>query len=82
MVLNYKEAGVDVVAGEALVHWLVGSKDGKKHYQKNLVSGIGGFASLFRVDFQSMEKPCLVTCTDGVGTKVKLGSHYGRKSYG
>jgi phosphoribosylformylglycinamidine cyclo-ligase len=80
MALNYKEAGVDVVAGEALVHWLVGSKDGKKHYQKNQVSGIGGFASLFRVDFSSMEKPCLVTCTDGVGTKVKLGSHYGRYS--
>jgi phosphoribosylformylglycinamidine cyclo-ligase len=78
MALNYKDAGVDVVAGEALVQWLVGSKDGKKHYQKNIVSGIGGFASLFRVDFSSMEKPCLVTCTDGVGTKVKLGSHYAR----
>lgn len=78
MALNYKEAGVDVVAGEALVHWLVASKEGKKHYQKNLVSGIGGFASLFRVDFASMEKPCLVTCTDGVGTKVKLGSQFGR----
>lgn len=80
MALNYKEAGVDVVAGEALVHWLVGSKDGKKHFQKNLVSGIGGFASLFRVDFSAMEKPCLVTCTDGVGTKVKLGSQFERYS--
>lgn len=78
MALNYKEAGVDVVAGEALVHWLVGSKLGKKHFQKNIVSGIGGFASLFRVDFSAMEKPCLVTCTDGVGTKVKLGSQYER----
>lgn len=80
MALNYKEAGVDVVAGEALVHWLVQAKEGKKHYQKNQVSGIGGFASLFRVDFASMEKPCLVTCTDGVGTKVKLGSQFGRYS--
>jgi phosphoribosylformylglycinamidine cyclo-ligase len=58
----------------------VGSKDGKKHYQQNLVSGIGGFASLFRVDFKAMEKPCLVTCTDGVGTKVKLGSQFNRYS--
>lgn len=80
MALNYKEAGVDVVAGEALVQWLVGAKDGKKHYQKNIVSGIGGFASLFRVDFSKMEKPCLVTCTDGVGTKVKIGSQYGQYS--
>lgn len=78
MALNYKEAGVDVVAGEALVHWLVKAKEGKKHYQNNIVSGIGGFASLFRVDFTAMEKPCLVTCTDGVGTKVKLGSQFGR----
>lgn len=78
MALNYKEAGVDVLAGESLVQWLVASKAGKKHYQKNLVSGIGGFASLFRVDFTQMEKPCLVTCTDGVGTKVKLGSQYQR----
>ncbi len=80
MALNYKEAGVDVVAGEALVQWLVQSSAGKKHYQKNIVSGIGGFASLFRVNFNEMEKPCLVTCTDGVGTKVKLGSQFGRYS--
>lgn len=78
MALNYKEAGVDVLAGESLVQWLVASKAGKKHYQKNIVSGIGGFASLFRVDFSKMEKPCLVTCTDGVGTKVKLGSQFNR----
>jgi len=78
MVVNYKEAGVDVVAGESLVQWLVSSKDGKKHYQNNIVSGIGGFASLFRTDFSAMEKPCLVTCTDGIGTKVKLGSQFNR----
>lgn len=78
MALNYKDAGVDVVAGESLVDWLVQSPHGKKHFQKNIVSGIGGFASLFRVDFSAMEKPCLVTCTDGVGTKVKLGAQYGR----
>jgi len=78
MAVNYKEAGVDVAAGESLVQWLVSSKDGKKHYQNNIVSGIGGFASLFRADFRSMEKPCLVTCTDGVGTKVKLGSQFQR----
>lgn len=80
MALNYKEAGVDVVAGEALVQWLVQSSAGKKHYQKNIVSGIGGFASLFRVNFSEMEKPCLVTCTDGVGTKVKIGSQFDRYS--
>lgn len=78
MAVNYKDAGVDVVAGENLVQWLQSSKDGKKHYQNNIVSGIGGFASLFRADFKDMTKPCLVTCTDGVGTKVKLGSQFHR----
>lgn len=78
MAVNYKDAGVDVEAGENLVQWLQSSKDGKKHYQNNIVSGIGGFASLFRADFKDMTKPCLVTCTDGVGTKVKLGSQFQR----
>jgi phosphoribosylformylglycinamidine cyclo-ligase len=78
MSINYKSAGVDVEAGEALVQWLVKSPHGKKHHQSQIVSGIGGFASLFRVDFSHMKKPCLVTCTDGVGTKVKLGAQYKR----
>lgn len=40
------------------------------------VSGIGGFASLYRLPFQKYQKPLLVTCTDGVGTKVKLAAQY------
>lgn len=76
MNMNYKKAGVDVEAGESLVQWILKSPHGKKHRQSNIVSGVGGFASLFRVDFLKMKKPCLVTCTDGVGTKVKLGSQY------
>jgi phosphoribosylformylglycinamidine cyclo-ligase len=41
-----------------------------------LVSGIGGFAALFRADFKDMSEPCLVSCTDGVGTKIKLAVHF------
>ncbi len=78
MSLNYKQAGVDVEAGEALVKWIQKSPHGKKHHQANIVSGIGGFASLFKVDFSTMKNPCLVTCTDGVGTKVKLGAQFRR----
>jgi phosphoribosylformylglycinamidine cyclo-ligase len=74
--INYKQAGVDVEAGESLVQWLVKSPHGKKHHQSQIVSGIGGFASLFRVDFSKMKNPCLVTCTDGVGTKVMIGAKY------
>ncbi|MES2745482.1 MAG: phosphoribosylformylglycinamidine cyclo-ligase [Bdellovibrionota bacterium] len=67
----YKEAGVDVDKGDALVDWL--SDSGKIGTQGGeVVSGIGGFAALFRPNFQGMKDPLLVTGTDGVGTKVLL----------
>ncbi len=69
----YKEAGVDVAKGDHLVDWLhannlqkVDSKLG------SVVSGIGGFAGLFRPNFKGMEDPLLIASTDGVGTKVLL----------
>ena len=74
---DYSSAGVDVEAGDALVDWLQRDRKPQPH-QNRIVSGIGGFASLFRADFPDMKKPCLVTCTDGVGTKVKLASQYNR----
>ena len=67
----YKESGVDVEKGDALVDWLQGSGSiGTRGGE--VVSGIGGFAALFRPDFKGMEDPLLVTGTDGVGTKVLL----------
>jgi phosphoribosylformylglycinamidine cyclo-ligase len=74
---QYQKAGVNVEAGDALVDWL--QKDQKKSiYQDRILSGIGGFASLFNIQFPEIKKPCLITCTDGVGTKVKLASKYSR----
>lgn len=78
MAIDYKQSGVDVEAGDALVEWLQKSSTGKQPHADKIVSGIGGFASLFRADFSHMKKPCLVTCTDGVGTKVKIASQLGR----
>ncbi len=87
---TYKEAGVDVEAGDALVDWLIkssaGKKSGKKSktqklktpHQDKIVSGIGGFAALFRANFKGMKSPCLVSSTDGVGTKVKIAAEFGR----
>jgi len=76
--LNYKNSGVDVEAGDALVDWLQQGESDRSNrpFQKNIISGIGGFASLFRMDFSEYKKPCLVTCTDGVGTKVKLAAQF------
>ena len=68
----YKDAGVDVHKGDTLVSWLQSDANEVKHPFGNIVSGIGGFAGLFRPDFSSMEDPLLVSGTDGVGTKVLL----------
>jgi phosphoribosylformylglycinamidine cyclo-ligase len=79
---TYKEAGVDRDAGDALVDWLSESKSesgrNKTPHEDKIVSGIGGFAALFRANFQHMKSPCLVSSTDGVGTKVKLAADFGR----
>ncbi len=89
--VSYKKAGVDVKKGDDLVDWLiatetsngaaVGAKTAKKQtrdFEKNVVSGIGGFAALYRAGFQDYKSPLLVSSTDGVGTKVKLAAEFGR----
>jgi phosphoribosylformylglycinamidine cyclo-ligase len=73
---DYKSAGVDVEAGDALVDWLQADQKTPMPHQDKIVAGIGGFASLFRFDQNKYKKPCLVTCTDGVGTKVLLASQF------
>lgn len=78
MAIDYKQSGVDIEAGEALVDWLKANQPTKWPHQERMVSGLGGFAALFRADFTEMKEPCLVSCTDGVGTKLKLASHFGR----
>jgi phosphoribosylformylglycinamidine cyclo-ligase len=42
------------------------------------VEGVGGFAALFRAEFHKYSEPCLVSCTDGVGTKVLLAHQFNR----
>lgn len=74
--MTYQNSGVDVVAGDALVDWLSSDDKPKMPHQERVVSGIGGFASLFNFQFPEMKKPTLITCTDGVGTKVKLASQF------
>lgn len=81
--MDYKTAGVDVEAGDQLVDWLRESgprtdlpKDWPSFLKNSTVDGIGGFAAISRFRFPEMKKPCLVTCTDGVGTKVKLASQF------
>lgn len=67
---SYKEAGVDITAGYKAVELM------KKHIARTLTGGamsdIGGFGGLFELDLTGIEKPVLVSGTDGVGTKLKF----------
>lgn len=77
MTSSYKSSGVDVEAGDQLVEWLASTSQKGPHHSQ-IVEGIGGFAALFRWPQNNFKKPCLVTCTDGVGTKVKLAAEFDR----
>ncbi len=66
----YAKSGVDITAGYRAVELM------KKHIARTnvpgVVSGIGGFGGLFELDLTGINKPVLVSGTDGVGTKLKL----------
>ena len=67
--LSYKDAGVDMDAGDALVERI--KPLAKRTMREGVLAGIGGFGALFEVPRRYRE-PVLVSGTDGVGTKLKL----------
>ncbi len=67
--MSYKDAGVDIDAGDALVERI--KPLAKKTMREGVLAGIGGFGALFEVPKRYRE-PVLVSGTDGVGTKLKL----------
>ena len=67
--LSYKNAGVDIDAGDALVERI--KPLARKTAREGVLAGIGGFGALFEVPKRYIE-PVLVSGTDGVGTKLKL----------
>ena len=67
--LSYKDAGVDIDAGDALVERI--KPMAKKTLREGVLAGIGGFGALFEVP-KRYKQPVLVSGTDGVGTKLKL----------
>ena len=66
----YASAGVDITAGYKSVELM------KEHVKRTMIKGVcsdvGGFGGLFELDLDGIEKPVLVSGTDGVGTKLKL----------
>lgn len=69
--MDYKNAGVDIEAGYRSVELM--KKHVKATMRPEVLGGIGGFSGAFSMSaFKDMEKPTLVSGTDGVGTKLKL----------
>jgi phosphoribosylformylglycinamidine cyclo-ligase len=66
----YRQAGVDVQAGDAAVERL--KPLAQATMRPEVLSGLGGFGGLFALDTQKYKEPVLVSGTDGVGTKLKL----------
>ncbi len=74
--LSYRDAGVDIDAGNALVERIKPAV--KTTLRPGVVTGLGGFGGLFRLDPDRYRRPVLVSGTDGVGTKLMLARMLGR----
>jgi phosphoribosylformylglycinamidine cyclo-ligase len=73
---TYKQAGVDIEAGDALVERI--KPLAQRTQRPEVISGVGGFGGLFALPPGKYREPVLVSGTDGVGTKLKLAFQTGR----
>jgi phosphoribosylformylglycinamidine cyclo-ligase len=73
--LSYRDAGVDIDAGDALIEAI--KPFAKRTMRDGVLAGIGGFGALFEVS-KKYREPVMVSGTDGVGTKLKLAFHLNR----
>jgi len=74
--LTYRDAGVDIDAGDELVERI--KPVVKRTMRKEVLAGVGGFGALVEVPLDRYKKPVLVSDTDGVGTKLRLAIDTGR----
>ena len=68
--LDYRKAGVDIQAGEVTV--LAIKQKVRSTYNSNVLSELGGFGGLYKIDKNLWHQPILVSSTDGVGTKLLI----------
>ena len=73
--LTYRDAGVDIDAGDSLVERI--KPFAKRTMRPEVMAGIGGFGALFEIS-KKYREPVLVSGTDGVGTKLKLAFQLNR----
>ncbi|OBS09944.1 phosphoribosylformylglycinamidine cyclo-ligase [Acidihalobacter prosperus] len=74
--LNYRDAGVDIDAGAALVERIKPLAAATR--RPEVLAGLGGFGALFALPWERYREPVLVSGTDGVGTKLKLAQALNR----
>lgn len=74
--ISYKDAGVDIDAGNALVQAI--KPIAKATTRPEVPSSLGGFGALFELDMSKYKNPILVSGTDGVGTKLRLAIDSGK----
>jgi phosphoribosylformylglycinamidine cyclo-ligase len=74
--LSYRDAGVDIDAGNALVEKIKSSVASTR--RPGVLGSLGGFGGLFELPLERYKQPVLVSGTDGVGTKLKLAIQLGR----
>lgn len=74
--LTYKDAGVDIDAGDALVERI--KPIAKATSRPESLAGLGGFGALFQIPTDRYAEPVLVSGTDGVGTKLRLAIDHNR----
>jgi len=74
--LSYRDAGVDIDAGNELVERIKPAV--KTTLRPEVLTGLGGFGALFAIDLDRWKEPLLVSGTDGVGTKLVLARQLGK----
>jgi len=74
--LNYRDAGVDIDAGNRLVDRI--KPHARRTLRPGVLSGLGGFGALFELPLDRYQQPVLVSGADGVGTKLKLALELNR----
>jgi phosphoribosylformylglycinamidine cyclo-ligase len=70
MAISYKDAGVDIDAGNLAVEKMKGFV--KSTYRPEVLTDLGSFAGLFALDIKKYKEPVLISGTDGVGTKLRV----------
>ena len=76
--LTYEKSGVNIKNADKLIGNI---NRGPVLNNPNVISGIGGFSSLFALDIKKYKKPLIVAGTDGVGTKLKLAALFNEHRY-